>query len=70
MGEKMKHVRECREKLGLTQQDLAHKVGLSQETISQYEIGTRVPNINVAREIAEALHESLDNIFFGKNISK
>ena len=66
----MKHVRECREKLGLTQQDLAHKVGLSQETISQYEIGTRVPNINVAREIAEALHESLDNIFFGKNISK
>ncbi len=66
----MKHVRECREKLGLTQQDLAQKVGLSQETISQYEIGTRVPNINVAREIAEALHEPLDNIFFGKDISK
>lgn len=66
----MKHVRECREKLGLTQQDLAQKVGLSQETISQYEIGTRVPNINVAREIAEALHEPLDNIFFGRDISK
>ena len=66
----MKHVRECREKLGLTQQDLAQKVGLSQETISQYEIGTRVPNINVAREIAEALHEPLDNIFFFLFFSK
>lgn len=66
----MKHIRECRESLGLTQQDLAERVGLSQETISQYENGTRTPNINIAREIAMALNESLDNIFFGNNISK
>ena len=66
----MKHIRECRESLGLTQQDLAERVGLSQETISQYENGTRTPNINIAREIAMALNESLDNIFFGNDISK
>ena len=69
-GESVKHIRECRESLGLTQQDLAERVGLSQETISQYENGTRTPNINIAREIAMALNESLDNIFFGNDISK
>lgn len=66
----MKNVRECREKLGLTQQELAQKVGLSQESISQYENGTRIPNINVAKRIATALGESLDEIFFGRCISK
>jgi len=66
----VKHIRKCREKLGLTQQELANKVGLSQETISQYENGTRTPNVNVAKKIAKALGESLDDIFFGFDISK
>ena len=60
----------CREELGLTQQELAQIVGLSQETISQYEIGSRTPNIITAKKIADALNVSLDNIFFGNNISK
>lgn len=66
----MKHVKICREELGLTQQELAQIVGLSQETISQYEIGSRTPNIITAKKIADALNVSLDNIFFGNNISK
>lgn len=66
----MKHVKVCREELGLTQQELADMVGLSQETISQYEIGSRTPNVITAKKIAEALHVSLDNIFFGSDISK
>ena len=66
----MKHARECREHLQMTQAELAEKVGLSQETISQYEIGTRTPNVDVARKIAKVLREPLDNIFFGKEISK
>ena len=60
----------CREELGLTQQELAQIVGLSQETISQYEIGSRTPNIITAKKIADALNVSLDNIFFGNSISK
>lgn len=60
----------CREELGLTQQELANMVGLSQETISQYEIGSRTPNVITAKKIAAALHVSLDNIFFGSDISK
>ena len=66
----MKHVKICREELGLTQQELAQIVGLSQETISQYEIGSRTPNIITARKIADALNVSLDNIFFVNSISK
>lgn len=66
----MKQMKECRERAGLTQAGLAALVGLSQETISQYENGWRTPNVNVAKKIASALEEPLDNIFFGKDISK
>lgn len=66
----MKSMKYCREKLGLTQAQLADIVGLSQETISQYENGTRIPNVITAKKIASVLNEPLDNIFFEKNISK
>lgn len=66
----MKLMKECREILGLTQQELAGKLGLSQETISQYENGFRTPNVNVAKKIAEILKEPVEGIFFGKDISK
>lgn len=66
----MKSMKDCREKAGLTQERLAEAVGLSQETISQYENGTRVPNVIVGqKKIASVLNEPLDNIFFEKNIS-
>lgn len=65
----MRSMKDCREKAGLTQERLAEAVGLSQETISQYENGTRVPNVIVAKKIASVLNEPLDNIFFEKNIS-
>lgn len=66
----MKGMRELRKIRGWTQQELAEKIGLSQETISQYENGTRTPNIIIAKRIAQAIQEPLDNISFDKNISK
>lgn len=66
----MKLMKECREDIGLTQQELADRLGLSQETISQYENGFRTPNVNVAKKIAEILEKPVEGIFFGKDISK
>ncbi|SCL84976.1 helix-turn-helix transcriptional regulator [Sporanaerobacter sp. PP17-6a] len=66
----MINLKEIRIKKGLTQKELADAINLSQETISQYEIGNRTPSIVVARKIAEVLGVSLDNIFFGSDISK
>lgn len=65
----MKSLKQVRISKGMTQKELADSVKLSQETISQYEIGNRTPSIVVARKIADVLGVSLDNIFFGSDIS-
>jgi putative transcriptional regulator len=62
-------LKQIRESKKLTQKELADLVNLSQETISQYENGKRRPNIIIARKIADIFGISLDNIFFGSNIS-
>ena len=66
----MKSMKDYREEKGMTQEQMADLIGFSQETVSQYENGTRTPNVIVAKRIADVLKEPLDNIFFGKNISK
>ncbi|MDF2548784.1 MAG: helix-turn-helix domain protein [Anaerosolibacter sp.] len=65
----MNTLKQIRESKKLTQKELADLVNLSQETISQYENGKRRPNIIIARKIADIFGISLDNIFFGSNIS-
>lgn len=52
--------KELREKRGLSQTELANRVGLKQTTISQYENGTRRPNLSVAKKLADALGTTLD----------
>lgn len=65
----MKSMKEYREEKNLTQEQMANLIGLSQETVSQYENGTRTPNVITAKKIAKVLEKPLDSIFFGKNIS-
>lgn len=63
-------LKQVRVRKGMTQKELADFVDLSQETISQYEMGNRTPSIVIARKIADVLEVSLDDIFFGSDISK
>lgn len=60
----MKSMKDCREKAGLTQERLAEAVGLSQETISQYENGTRVPNVIVGKKKLPVYSMNHWTIFF------
>lgn len=59
-----------RKELGISQQELSDKAKVSQPAISQYENGRRKPDLETARKIAKVLKVSLDDIFFGCNISK
>lgn len=52
-------IKENRIKKGMTQADLADKVGLATITIRQYEKGTREPKLEVLRKIALSLGVSI-----------
>lgn len=59
-------LREARKAKKLSQQELGRMVGKKLSTISSYELGVRIPSIETARKIAEALGVSLDELHFGK----
>jgi transcriptional regulator with XRE-family HTH domain len=56
-------LKEKRSEAKLTQTELAKKVGVSDRTIQNYELGTRRPqNMEVAQKLAEALNTSIDSL--------
>ncbi len=56
-------VRELRRRLGLPQDELAHRAGMHTTYLSDIERGTRNPSlINIGR-LSEALHVSLAELF-------
>ena len=55
-------LREARQKAGLSQAELARRVGVSQGLIWAIERGTKRPSIEVLAKIASELSLSLDEI--------
>lgn len=58
----MERLRELRDELGMTQVRLAAELGVSQETISGYEIGKALPPADMLIKLADSLHTSVDYI--------
>lgn len=58
----MNNIRQMRENKGMTQGQLAEKVGVSLDTISRYETGKRDPKATELRLMAEVLNCSVDNL--------
>lgn len=58
-------LKKLRQKYGLTQEELAQKMGLSKSTISMYENGNRVPSLEQLEAFADFFHADL-NILTGK----
>lgn len=52
-----------RERLGLTQAELAEQVGVSRKTINTVENGVFVPSTVLALRLAQALGRSVEAIF-------
>ena len=56
------NLREIRIKKGITQEELAKKLGINQNNISRYETSERTPNLYLAKEIAAALDCTVDEL--------
>lgn len=56
-------IKELRARYGLTQEDLARKVGVRRETILFIEKGDYNPSLNLAHGIAKALKTTIDDLF-------
>ena len=54
-GEKMVDLRKAREAAGMTQEQLAEKVGVIRQTISNIECGISMPSVPTAKAISEVL---------------
>lgn len=51
---------ECRERLGISKNEAAKRIGVSQPAYLRYESGERTPSIQVIKEIAKVFHTSPD----------
>lgn len=58
-----KIILEKRKELGLTQQELAHKLGVTDRSISRWERGTSTPDIHSLKRLSEILNISMDAFY-------
>jgi len=56
-------IKELRNKLNLTQDDLARKVGVRRETIVFLEQGKYNPSLKLAYDVAKILKTKIDDLF-------
>lgn len=57
-----KRVRKCRKQLDLTQEDVAHKVGISRAYMGYIEQGRNVPSLEVLEKIAKVLKVNIRDL--------
>ena len=55
-------IMELRKKNGLSQEDLAEKVGVTRQTISKWELGETSPDLKQAKELSKIFNVSLDEL--------
>lgn len=56
------NIRRTREKLGMTQADVAGRAGVTQAMLCQIERGTKNPSLQLGAEIAKVLGCSLESL--------
>ncbi len=57
-----------RKALGLTQRELAEKLGMSDKSVSKWERGVCLPDVSVYRELCDILGISLNEFFAGEDL--
>lgn len=63
MDEKFnENLKNAREKRGLSQKDVAEKIGVAKSTYSLYESGNREPNVQTIKKIADLLKITADEL--------
>mgnify|MGYP001286345481 FL=1 len=56
-----KYIRKKRIEKGMTQQQLAEKIQVTEKAVSRWETGRGVPDISLLEPLAEELHVSVTN---------
>lgn len=59
----MNRIKEFRKKKKLSQVDIANIMKVKQNTISQWENETRIPNVKQAIKLAEILETTVENLY-------
>ena len=62
-------IRELREEKGLTQAELAERIGVSSKTVSKWETAKGLPDITLLKPLAQALGISLIELMNGEHIT-
>ena len=57
-----KKIMELRKKQGLSQEELAEKVGVARQTISKWELGETSPDLKQSKELSKIFSVSLDEL--------
>ena len=57
-----KKIMNLRKKNGLSQEDLAEKIGVARQTISKWELGETSPDLKQAKELSKIFNVSLDEL--------
>ena len=63
-----KFIADCRKNKGLTQQELADKLGLTAKAVSKWECGKGLPDVSLHESICEELGITLNEFFAGEHI--
>ena len=67
LGQRIKFFRE---QIGLTQLQLEEKANISSKAVGRYENGNRVPSVEIAQRIAEALGISVNELLYPEAIKE
>lgn len=59
----MSKLKERREALGLTQRQVAEKIGIAESAYQRYERGVREPSISMALRLAKALNATAEELY-------
>ena len=65
-----KYIASKRKSLGMTQKQLAEKLGMSDKSVSKWERGVCLPDISVYKELCSILGISLNEFLAGEDISE
>ena len=66
MNEVGKNIKKCRETVGLSQQDLANRISVSRQAISNWERGVSLPDIDMVVALAKELHVDVEDILYAE----
>lgn len=70
MNDIMKNIKRLRQKKGLTQEELAEKLHVTRQAVSNWETGKNQPDIELLKSLAETLEVDVTELLYGPKLDK